>query len=179
MTTKVLLSICLLVLFCRIPLAAQNSPADFPEGKEGLVKLAKYLATSDMDDREKMSLLLWPDPTDYTLVFEDEIISRMKKYHAHVRRNYRILVQPMIRTQLEVRVWEADRDQIIQHEGDAAFFAGGYVELAPMIKPGMVLYRLKYAEPDRYLGSTYDLFVYLHGQWIFFPRPYQVLQKGH
>ncbi|MEU9303258.1 hypothetical protein [Streptomyces sp. NPDC048269] len=56
-------------------------------------------------------------------------------------------------------------------------FPGGYEKIGPYLKSGTTIYRWKYVEPGRVLGTAYDGMAHVNGHWVWFPKSWRVLEQ--
>ncbi len=59
-----------------------------------------------------------------------------------------------------------------------ADFPGGYKRVADKFKPGLTVYRWKYAKPGEKLGMAFDGLVHVNDHWVWFPKPWRVFGEG-
>lgn len=163
-----------LLLLAVSPLSAQDLPV-FPAGRAGLQAMLTYLLDASPKTREAYSRNLWASREDCDSLFADDLAREVYRYQRRLRRTARIVVRPLMAAQTELLLWQAEAQELLDYVGEARFFPGGYHELAPRIRPGYIFYRCKFVEPGRHLGSAYDVFVHVNGQWRLIHRPWAVM----
>ena len=58
-----------------------------------------------------------------------------------------------------------------------ANFPGGYQQVGPHLKPGLIWYRWRYTEPGKDSGMAYDGLVHVNGHWVWTPKPWRALES--
>jgi hypothetical protein len=157
--------------FCQQP-----TLPDFAEGREGIGEMALFLAQCSRAEREALAFSLRPDEADIEALFLPEFHDKAREYLTGLFKHFHVVVQPLKKGQSEVRIWGATAASLRAYSGEAAFFPGGYKELAPYFQEDVEIFRIKFAEPDRYLGASYDAFAYVNGHWKLFPQVWKALQ---
>ncbi len=151
------------------------APAQFQGGKQGLVNMLAYVRNMSIEDRVAFSRMLEPSKRDCEAIFESGIAASMYRWERKLYRRFNPVVTPISRTQTELACWESTRNELMAYEGEARFFPGGYREMAPHIRPGVEIYRIKFLEPGRNIGAAYDMFVYINGHWVLLWQPWRLL----
>jgi hypothetical protein len=57
-------------------------------------------------------------------------------------------------------------------------FPGGYRRIAHKLRPELVWVRFAFREPGGSAGTSYDGLVWLSGRWVWFPKPWRVLDDA-
>jgi len=164
----------IIVLFCGMNsnlLHGQDIPI-FPEGKDGLLALGKYLVEASEEERRALTTSLRPLPEEYELVFKGKFAKRVRKYHRKYWRRHDPVMRPYHKAQTEPHCYVTTPDSLALYKGSAREFPGGYREIADKFQPGLILYRLRIIKPGMRLGTGFDVFVYINGNWRIFPRPW-------
>lgn len=148
---------------------------DFPGDRKGAQDLLTYILNASLEDQVALTKELRPLMEDCEAIFEDPFAKRIYKYQKKLTRQTRIVIRPLLQDQTEYLLWSATTEELIDYQGEAKFFPGGYKELASYMKPGVTFYRFKFIQPGRKLGSAYDLLVYINGEWRMIHRAWSVL----
>lgn len=156
--------------------AQSDWSTQFPPGKQGLDSLLQIVLEADPRTRYAITRDLFPSYEDCEWLFPDRsMASRVYQYQKYLRRHANIILGPLLAQQTHLLLWEATPETLLTYEGEARNFPGGYHELAEDFASDCVLYRLKFVEPGRKLGSAFDVMVYLNGHWRLIHRPWVVL----
>lgn len=150
--------------------------SQFPPGRVGADSLLRFALQADDATRQALTHSLFPTPADCKRLLRDERLARrVYRYQRYLRRRSDLVLGPMLARQTELLLWQATSDELEVYEGEAQFFPGGYHELADQLAHDLVLYRAKFVEPGRRLGSAFDVLVYLNGHWRLIHRPWVIL----
>ena len=76
-----------------------------------------------------------------------------------------------------MRGWAWWAEELQTRAGASHYFPGGYRRAAKILRRGHTVYRWKFVKPGEKLGMAFDGLVYLNGRWLFFPKPWRILQK--
>lgn len=168
------------LLICSlVPLASWAQSAklpDFAPGVAGAQSILKYVLEVDHETREALTEALAPTRADCdSLILDRRLARKVYHYQRYLERNTDIVVGPLLRQQTEWRLWQTDADELEAYQGDARQFPGGYRELAQWLNPELSVYRFKFIEPGRKLGTSFDLLVYVNDHWCLIHRPWVVL----
>lgn len=164
-----------LVLFGPLHALAQEVPL-FPEGKDGAIALLEYVLKADEATREQLTIAMEPTREDCDSLIKDKRLARkVFQYQKYLARHADIILKPLLPEQTEWILWQANAASLIAYEGDARQFPGGYRELAEWLKPDVSVYRFKFIEPGRKMGTSYDLLVFINGHWRLIHRTWIVL----
>ena len=176
MNQRLSLILFLLFLFFTNPMISQGiSVSDFPGTKEGLEALLHSIIEASDDERKEISQQLYPTLEDCEAIFDARLAKKVFKYQRKIHRQIRVVVKPHLEDQTDILLWGVTTEELSDYMGDAKYFPGGYKELAQYFQPQLTFYRFKFIQPGRYLGSAYDVIVYVNGQWKMIHRPWAVL----
>jgi hypothetical protein len=150
-------------------------PEEFPPTEAGVEQMLQYLLKANQKERRALTQELRPSREDCELLFDNWVAKKVYRYQRKLQRQTRITVQPLLKSQTEILLWQASAADLSTYQGEARFFPGGYHELATYLKPGYVFYRFKFVQPGRKLGSAYDVLVHVDGHWRLIHRPWTVL----
>lgn len=168
----------LFALLCGLPLllAAQKSdPSQYEGTRAGLIELLQDLPKLSKKARIQFGRKLRPAPADYKAVFTQlKYAEEVWNFHRRLYSTSAFTVQPLLPEQTDILLWEAKQADFVRYTGQAAYFPGGYHEIAQLLSPDFTYYRMKYVQPGKNTGSAYEMFVYVNGSWRFFPRPWAV-----
>lgn len=148
---------------------------EFPPGREGAMQILEFLLYADEEERIDLSVQLRPDREDCDAVFTEEYARKVYRYQQRINKMARIVVQPLMEGQTDILLWEATTQDLIDYQGEARFFPGGYKEIAQYLQPDFTFYRFKFIEPGHKLGSAYDMLVYVNNHWRLIHRPWVVM----
>jgi hypothetical protein len=138
----------------------------FSPGRAGLDSMLHFVLEADPETRRELTDCLFPTQSDCRQLFDDPRMGRhVYRYQRYLRRHVRPVLNPRLVEQTEWLIWRATPDELLRYEGEARNFPGGYHELAQYLRPDLAFYRVKFVEPGRKLGSSYDVLVYLDGHW--------------
>ncbi|MEM9986492.1 MAG: hypothetical protein AAF804_15475 [Bacteroidota bacterium] len=171
-----LCSLCLWGL-CGSALWAQDPqiPA-FPGNQAGADSLLQYLLASDLEARVEMTRALRPSREDCEQLLSDHrLASKVYKYQRFISRQPDFILGPVLAVQTAYQLWKTNAHELIDYVGEARQFPGGYRELAVYLAPELELYRFKFIEPGRKMGTAFDLLVYINGHWCMIYRPWVAL----
>ncbi|GAA3239972.1 hypothetical protein GCM10017691_41600 [Pseudonocardia petroleophila] len=168
------------VLLLAVAAVAATACDDGPGGGvAGLDALAAEVV-ADTPDLAALLARLRPDPADVAEVFAaDTVVAAVRHYDGywlHPR------VVPPTRTQTAHRVTSVGVEELAAGTGAAATFPSGYRDVAPHLRPGLVLHRITFTEPGAASGIDVDALVLVRGRWRLFPTPWFVLlvdDPGH
>ncbi|MBM7774757.1 hypothetical protein JOD54_004961 [Actinokineospora baliensis] len=144
--------------------------AAYPAGQDGAAKLVEDLRTST--DPAALVKSLAPTSADFDTVFEAEFARKAEAFYGASTAEIGAVAKP---EQTESKVWSASSEDLKANSGEAAQFPGGYAKVAPHLKPGLTLYRWKYVKPGSDTGMAYDGLVHTGTRWVWFPKPWRVL----
>ncbi|MDX2286869.1 MAG: hypothetical protein NW241_22075 [Bacteroidia bacterium] len=147
----------------------------FAPGRAGAAALADSLLHAPPAAQKTLSRAMRPTLADCALLFGPELGRSVYRYERRLSRMADIVVHAMLEDQTELLFWSARREELIANTGEACYFPGGYRELAPYLPPGTEIYRFKYVQPGRQVGSAYDMLVHVNGAWRLIHRPWTVL----
>ncbi len=163
---------------------AQRGKEDIPDlsifsgDKAGLIRLLDTLSKMDYRTRIKYTRQMRPLRGDYEVVFQNkEFANKIYQYHKKVFNGGGVVIQPNLKGQSEILLWQASREELSKYIHEAVYFPGGYREIAQELNPELIYYRFKYVKPGKNTGSAYDMLVYVSGTWRFFPRPWSAIIK--
>ena len=75
-------------------------------------------------------------------------------------------------TQLVLRA--ATTDDLRAGNQKAGYFPGGYARVAKSLKPGLPVFAWEYVKPGADAGMPYDGLYFVHGRWVWVPKPYRL-----
>ena len=150
-------------------------PENFPPTAAGVEEMLEYLLQASQKERRQFTQELRPNREDCELLFENWVAKKVYRYQRKLQRQTRITIQPLLKSQTEILLWQASASDLSTYQGEARFFPCGYHELATHLKPGYIFYRFKFVQPGRKLGSAYDVLVHVDGHWRLIHRPWTVL----
>jgi hypothetical protein len=169
----ILSAILLLTLPFNVSAQAAEAFAGTPEGFEGLMEL---IIGASQETQMEMMESIRPDWEDYAVVFEDEgFAKKVFRFHRRLWKESGMVVRPLLEDQTELIYWIATQSALLEYSGEARNFPGGYREIAPYLNPELTYVRCKFVAPGRRLGSAYDMWVFVNGNWRLFPRPWAIL----
>jgi hypothetical protein len=109
-----------------------------------------------------------PRDEDYPLVFKDHLEPRTAHFQALWAMEVEITAPPQ---NTEIIVTSARADEL----PTATWFPRGYHTLAGLV-PDRIWLAWKYVEPGERLGMAYDGLVWLDERFVWFPKPWRVVQ---
>lgn len=149
----------------------------FSDKKDGLAQLFEYVLHASEKQRDSLTSAVLPTQAEYFLVFDSAFAQQLYKAHRRYHRLYAFSIAPHRREESDFVIFETSPEELRQYTGDARNFPGGYRELATQnhLLPDVVLYRVRLIKPGRRMGTSYDMWVFVHGQWKLFLRPWHLL----
>ena len=164
------------------PGAAKVDRPSYPGTLEGAKKLCEeFLAPGA--DMAALTKRLRPDPADYAAFFAGPLAETAKKAYEAAWDAGQITVSRKPK-QTQVVIWEAKTEQLSNEpkgnmmKSDARNFPGGYAKAAKHMQPGLTVYRWKFVEAGKELGTGWDGLTHVNGHWAFFPKPWRVVPGG-
>lgn len=144
----------------------------YPGTAEGLKKLMGEFVASP-DNAEKLSLKLRPTTEDYEAVFEGDFAKKAENtYKEHWDKgNLTLKGKP---GQSEIHIESVTSDDLKAKSEKADAFPGGWLKIAPNLKPGITIYLVRFTEPGKEHGMRFDGLVHVNGRWRIFPKPWRV-----
>ncbi|TAE47886.1 MAG: hypothetical protein EAZ89_16590 [Bacteroidetes bacterium] len=134
-----------------------------------------YVLKADHKERIALTEQLKPTEEDCMTLFSAVLGEKVYRYQKKLDRQARIIVRPLLSEQTDILLWSATVEELRTMTGDARCFPGGYHEIAEDMAAGYTLYRFKFVQPGRSLGSAYDMLVFVNGHWRLIHRPWAVL----
>ena len=163
MKTALLFSTCLLALAVHKLAFAQDYSA---EAKE---HFCKYLDIKSQMNFMKEAL---PSLDDCKLVFKGKSAYTYFGYIEDMKRQLNPNQQDN-ETFADCRIRSFTTYDIQQGKGN---YAGGMKKIKDMLQPNVTFYRVTYLrEKDAEFGVSYKYFVNIKGKWVFFPKPWEIL----
>lgn len=150
---------------------------DFPGTRDGARDLIEYILEADDEEREQITIELKPTLQDCEAIFDPKLAKKVYRYQRKLDRQARIIIKPLLKNQTDLLMWSATTAELQEYQGDAQYFPGGYKELATFMHPGFTVYRFKFIQPGRYLGSAYDILIFVNDHWRIIHRPWTVIVK--
>lgn len=168
---------CLLLACWTTPLIGQGKgEIVFPPGKDGLEEMIQYLLQANSKERKILTQQLLPTLEDCEAIFEGKVGKKVYRYQKRLKRQANIVIRPLLKDQTEYLLWAATGEELSEYQtAEVRNFPGGYHELAQYMRSGITFYRFKFVQPNRKLGSAYDVLVHVNGQWRLIHRPWTVL----
>ena len=160
--------------------AQEKTAENFAGTSEGLQEMMRYVVSLNRKEQNIFTNSLRPSLEDFKAVFLNENFAKKEYlYHKRLLRSVYVIIKPLLAEQTETIIWKTNVEELKLYTGQAIYFPGGYKEIAEELNPSLAYYRLKFVEPGRQTGSGFDMFVYVNGKWLFFPRPWSmvVLEK--
>lgn len=172
-------SLLLLMIALSPVIGQENSEPVFPDGREGVEKMILYLLDANSRERKEFTKQLLPTLEDCETIFEGKMGKKVYRYQKRLKRRANIVIRPLLKDQTEYLLFQASSEELSDYDKDEARnFPGGYHELADYLRPGIMFYRFKFVQPNRKLGSAYDVLVHVNGNWRLIHRPWVVLING-
>ncbi|MEZ4774768.1 MAG: hypothetical protein R3D00_16405 [Bacteroidia bacterium] len=147
----------------------------FPGTPQGAKQLLDYILSKSFSERRDITREMKPTLLDCETIFEGDLGKKVYRYQRKLDRQAGIVIQPLLKSQTDILLWHATTSELLEYSGDAQYFPGGYKELAHFMNPGFTFYRFKFIQPGRYLGSAYDMLIYVNDHWRIIHRPWTVL----
>ncbi len=148
----------------------------FSGNQAGADSLLQYLLSADIEARVAVTRALRPSREDCEQLLSDRrLASKVYKYQRFISRQPDFILGPVLAVQTAYQLWKTDANELIDYVGEARQFPGGYRELAIYLAPELELYRFKFIEPGRKMGTAFDLLVYINGHWCMIYRPWMAL----
>lgn len=164
------------LIFSMTCMMGQSGITDrFPGTPQGAEQLLAYILARSYQERREISREMKPTLLDCEAIFEGDLGKKVYRYQRKLDRQAGIVIQPLLKSQTEFLLWHATTSELLEYSGDAQYFPGGYKEIAQYMNPGFTYYRFKFIQPGRYLGSAYDMLIYVNGHWRIIHRPWTVL----
>ncbi|MEZ4827141.1 MAG: hypothetical protein R3C61_12820 [Bacteroidia bacterium] len=165
-----------LLILCCLPVHTQVNFTDrYPGTVQGARQLLNYILESDFEERRVITRELRPTLEDCEYIFEGSLGKKVYRYQRKLDRQAGIVIQPLLKSQTDLLLWHATTSELLEYSGEAKNFPGGYHELAQYMSPGLTFYRFKFIQPGRYLGSAYDMLIFVNGHWRIIHRPWAVM----
>jgi hypothetical protein len=147
----------------------------YPGTEEGVKALLEDLRDDGAADLIRS---LQPKDADYTAVFEADFAAKLvqadEKLWAEAPTD--LGVKP---EQTELQLFQATTDDIKDWAPSVeAEFPGGYNDVRSYFKPGLTVYRWRYATPGAERGLAFDGMVHVNGHWAWFPEPWRALESS-
>ncbi|MCB0839355.1 MAG: hypothetical protein KDD99_21940 [Bacteroidetes bacterium] len=174
---KSFFTVLFLLIFFPFFSLAQNNVPEFPGTREGAQELLTYIIQATHKQRVELTKSMVPSLEDCEAVFDDRVAKKVFRYERKLNRQIKIIIRPLLKDQTDLLLWSATTEEMVDYVGEAKYFPGGYKELAQYLRPNQTVYRFKFIQPGRYLGSAYDMMVYVNGNWKMIHRPWAVLFK--
>ncbi len=123
-------------------------------------------------DAKALTARLRPTHEDYLAVFEGDSAAKAEGGYtpAWDKGDLVITLKP---DQSDLKLFHATSDELKAGGAAAQKFPGGYKQIAPMLKKGLVFYSFKFVRPGEELGLAYDGLVSVNGHWTIFPKPWR------
>ncbi|MEU4353456.1 hypothetical protein [Streptomyces virginiae] len=151
--------------------SSTNQSVQFPNTDAGFRKLI-IAARFDKD----VVASLEPNAADYAVVFEPEFAAEAEKMYERWIWSKPLATLDVDPEKTEIKVAKATTDALRDWPNEATEeFPGGYERVAPHFKPGTTIYQWEYLEPGEVLGKAYDGMAHVNGRWVWFPKPWRVL----
>lgn len=145
----------------------------YPGTEEGARQLLTDLRTSS--DAKGMTLALKPSSDDYKAVFVGDAAAKAEAGYEKLWSDPKAVIAASP-ANTELLLSKATTDDLQKWTSEAeANFPGGYKRVADKFKPGLTVYRWKYAKPGEKLGMAFDGLVFVNNHWAWFPKPWRVL----
>jgi hypothetical protein len=139
---------------------------------QGAVPFVKQLATATADE---ISAALRPRADDYAAVFLGDLVKLAQEGYASLWESPpERLAKP---GQTTIRTSAALASQLTTDNEVSNLFPGGYRRVASRLVPERVWLRWDYREPGAEMGMAYDGLVRLGDRWVWFPKPWRLLDK--
>ncbi|MEM7370712.1 MAG: hypothetical protein AAF587_19015 [Bacteroidota bacterium] len=172
-------SLLLMVVLLSPAMGQEASEITFPPGREGVEQMILYLLDANSKERKEYTKRLLPTLEDCEAIFDGKMGKKVYRYQKRLKRRANIVIRPLLKDQTEYLLFQASSEDLSDYDKDEARnFPGGYHELAEYFRPGIMFYRFKFVQPNRKLGSAYDVLVHVNGNWRLIHRPWVVLING-
>lgn len=141
------------------------------------VKAAHF--AGDLQKKAKLTLRALPTRKDWSAVFTAQAMKRFhkKRYERDIGpflKDARLLAR-LFRFRKEQSAYSIQKASTREIQTKKHRLPGGMNRIASGLKPGVVWYRLKFVKPGERLGMAYTALVFVHGRWVFFPKPWRYL----
>lgn len=147
----------------------------FENSREGLETMFQFILNASDSQQVALTESLTPLRSDYDSVFVPSSRKKIFKYHQRLMKMADIIIRPLRENQTEILLWEATTESLGVYQGEARFFPGAYTENVGIFLPKKTFYRMKFVEPGRKLGTAFDVFTYINGNWRVFHRPWAAI----
>lgn len=143
----------------------------------GLLAEAGVQLGEDEDYRYALTRTLRPRDSDWEQVFQGGAALRARQGYAPLWEGEPGPIIEPRRGQVEIRV-VAVTAAALRDDPEAAFhFPGGYRDIVDLLVPERCWVAWTFTEPGEELGMQYNGLVYLDERFVWFPKPWRVLQS--
>lgn len=122
-----------------------------------------------------LSAQLQPKPEDYAAVFRGDLADGMRRIYEGLWTNNPVITRKQHQSGLIVRACPAEA--FVAGNPLMRAFPGGYAGLADVFVPGRIWIAWKFVEAGQRLGMAYDGLVNIDSRWVWFPKPYMVVER--
>ena len=154
-----------------------NSGGRYPDFGGSTIAGARTLLETFLDPNSNHAALtakLRPTEQDYKAYFTDATWQNAMKKYDDLWNEYPMSLMPD-EAQTELLIWKATQEQLKNGTGDSGKFPGGYQRVIDQTRPGNTVYFLKFVQPGKTTGLSFDGLVYVNSHWVLFPKPWRVL----
>jgi hypothetical protein len=160
------------VVACKKGGGSGASASKYPGTEDGARQLLSDLRVSS--DAKAMTLELKPSSADYQAVFVGDAAAKAESGYDKLWSDPRTVITASP-ANTELLLSKVTTDDLQKWTPAAeADFPGGYKRVADKFKPGLTVYRWKYAKPGEKLGMAFDGLVHVNDHWVWFPKPWRV-----
>jgi hypothetical protein len=128
-------------------------------------------------DAAALTNALRPKPEDYDAAFVADTAPKIKAAAEALWDGGKITISPPA-DRTEVNVAGTTIDEIKKGEGNSSMCPHEYKDFVDKLKPGNVIYCFRFVKPGEKLSTKGDTIMYLDGRWVFFPKPWRLLNKS-
>jgi hypothetical protein len=130
-----------------------------------------------LPDAEPDEILgLQPAEEDYLEVFAAEVAQPLAEAYDQLwKRPPRVSPGPARR---DLRVHACPASLFGADNPFARRFPTGYQSIAPALNPDRVWLAWRYSAPGRDTGLAFDGLVFVRGNWVWFPKPFDVISRA-
>ncbi|MCH2224389.1 MAG: hypothetical protein MK066_06425 [Crocinitomicaceae bacterium] len=163
----------LIILFFGL-YAFTPSSGSLEERKTELKEIAQKLANDD--DNNSFLQSLRPTKSDLKTIFNPDAVETIWKYSENMYSTIpKNAIQPNMK-QTEIHVYSALSKDI--KDGLTHQLPGGYTRISQRYKDDVIIYGLKYTEPNKPSGYSLNSFYYLEDHWICIPKTFRAFTRN-
>jgi len=151
-----------------------QSKGQYPGTEAGLRQLMGEIV-GDAPNAAKQSQKLRPTAEDYAAVFEGEFARKAEETFEELWKKGQLVLRTKP-GQTEMKIISATTEDLKSGSRKSLDFPGGWLKIAPLLKPGLTIHFVRFSEPGKEHGLRIDGLIHVNGRWRIFPKPWRARQ---